>query len=174
MRNWIRRLEEGPVHIGVDTKMKMLDRGMGIATLSVFTKAGLRNTSMHTLQSGRTQGLAHATHAVPVLQAIIHAETISNYVRLFQCMCHVWKEERPGDHELPEVVTQVHKDFHASIEGARVAVFPKSRPCDDYFHWKEKQRTLEKKCARLVHVHSQFVKDRGSASKISLSFQSNV
>ena len=127
------------VALAVDTKMKVLDCGMGVATLSLLVKDKLRPT--HILKAGkgcRTQSRAWTSHAMPILQAVFHAETKLNYVRLFQVCCEVWAARHPEKKPLPEQLTlQLHKDFHPSIEEARLEVFPLSLACDDFFHMRE-------------------------------------
>ena len=119
--------------------MKVLDCGMGVATLSLLVKDKLRPT--HILKAGkgcRTQSRAWTSHAMPILQAVFHAETKLNYVRLFQVCCEVWAARHPEKKPLPEQLTlQLHKDFHPSIEEARLEVFPLSLACDDFFHMRE-------------------------------------
>ena len=44
---------------------------------------------------------------------------------------------------------QLHKDFHDSIELARVDYFDHARPCDDYFHLRQKGNKISNKCRDL-------------------------
>ena len=145
----------------VDTKMKVLDRGMGVATLSLLVKDNLRPTHLPKAGKGaRTQSRAWTSHAMPVLQAIFHAETKPNYVRLFETCCEQWAARHPDKTPLQDQLTlQLHKDFHASIEEARRQVFPLSRACDDFFHMTEKMHTTMKaKCQQLVLRKGKYVK----------------
>ena len=138
---------EPEVHLAVDSKMKVLERGHGVATLSILLKDRLRNT---TLTHGAGQGPAHTTRAAPFLQAVFSDEGTPNHVRLFRLACDLWSEAQPESPPLADLVTQVHKDFAPGIEAARKEVFPRSRPCDDYFHFKQKRKTLESKCREVV------------------------
>ena len=46
MENSMLRLPSDRVHLGVDTKMQVLDQGAGVATVSAGVKDGLRNTTL--------------------------------------------------------------------------------------------------------------------------------
>jgi hypothetical protein len=46
MENSMLRLPCNRVHLGVDTKMQVLDQGAGVATVSAGVKDGLRNTTL--------------------------------------------------------------------------------------------------------------------------------
>ena len=59
------------VALSVDTKMKVLTRGMGVATVSLLVKDQLRKTRLPKLGKGsRTQSRAWTSHGMPVAQAI--------------------------------------------------------------------------------------------------------
>ena len=57
------------------------------------------------------------------------------------------------------MTTQVHKDYHDALEGARRAVFPNSRPVNDHFHLVEKERGMSAKCCKLVLHGGRYVKE---------------
>lgn len=143
------------VALSVDTKMKVLTRGMGVATVSLLVKDQLRKTRLPKLGKGsRTQSRAWTSHGMPVAQAIFHAETKPNYCRLFRTCCDLWAERQPSRLPLPEQRSlQIHKDFHPSAEEARREVFPHSRACDDFFHFKEKSHTVMRSKCRQVVLH---------------------
>ena len=141
--------------------MQALDRGMGVATLSLLVKDELRPTHLPKMGAGcRTQSSAWTSHGMPLLQAIFHAETKANYVNLFDACCDLWTARHPNKKPLQQQMSlQLHKDFHPSIEEARRHVWPLSRPCDDFFHFKEKSHTtMQAKCQQLVSRKGKFVK----------------
>lgn len=149
------------VALAVDTKMKVLNRGMGVATVSLLVKDQLRKTRLPKAGKGsRTQSRAWTSHGMPVAQAIFHAETKPNYCRLFRICCDLWAERQPRSLPLPEQRSlQIHKDFHPSTEEARREVFPHSRACDDFFHFKEKSHTvMQSKCRHVVLRNGKHVK----------------
>ena len=133
------------VNLAVDAKMKVLDRGAGVATVSLLVKDGLRCTDVGA-GAGR---VPFTTRAVPFLQATMHQETTANYVRLFRVAAELWEACHPSRPPLRECVRQLHKDFAPSIETAWQEVFPNSRPCDDWFHFRQKRRELESRCKKL-------------------------
>ena len=54
---------------------------------------------------------------------------------------------------------QLHKDFRACIESARVACFPHSRGCDDFFHFSQKQQsTMVAKCQKVACKNGKWAK----------------
>eukprot|EP00438_Fugacium_kawagutii_P004393 Skav208133 [mRNA] locus=scaffold3170:20796:24740:- [translate_table: standard] len=136
------------VLLALDSKQKVLDRGMGVLTVSVLAKTGLRNTR---LTGTRQQIRACVTRAFPVLQAIIHAESSPNADRMFTLLSELWQESH-GESRPPlrDCVKQVHKDYAPAFESARQKHFPLSRPCDDYFHLRQKYKELD---ARLSQTH---------------------
>ena len=141
--------------------MQALDRGMGVATLSLLVKDELRPTHLPKMGAGcRTQSRAWTSHGMPLLQAIFHAETKANYVNLFAACCDLWTARHPNQKPLQQQMSlQLRKDFHLSIEEARRHVWPLSRPCDDFFHFKEKSHTtMQAKCQQLVSRKGKFVK----------------
>ena len=88
---------------------------------------------------------------MPVLQAIIHAESSPNADRMFALLEQLWVETHgSGRPPLRDCVKQVHKDFAPAFESARLLHFPNSRPCDDYFHLRQEYRELD---ARLSQTH---------------------
>ena len=89
--------------------------------------------SCSTPASGRAQGFAFASHSVPIAQAIFHQETDMNYQRLFKQVDRVWQASAPDRTPLAQLDFQLHKDFKKEIESARLACFPRSRACDDFF-----------------------------------------
>ena len=140
-----------PLHVllGLDAKEKVLERGMSVLTLSLLGKAGLRNTRM----PGRKQLRACVTRAFPVLQAIISGESADNAGRAFTLLSKLWHETHQDSRpSLADSVVQVHKDFAPGFEAARRKHFPKSRPCDDYFHLRQKHKALESRLST-THVH---------------------
>lgn len=142
----------------VDTKMKVAHHGYGVATFALLTKDKLRKTSLAG-PAGRTQALAPTSHALPIAQAIVHQETDMNYQRLFRKVDELWQASKPGRTPLADMEFQLHKDFKKEIESARIACFPKSRACDDFFHWSQKQHTtMATKCQQVVLKGGKWVK----------------
>ena len=169
--------DEREVQVGVDTKMKNLERGHGVATLNILVKDQVRNTTLKHGSGKRVQGRAYTTRAVPFPQAVMSDEGTENHVRLFRLACELWSHAKPDSPPLAELVTQVHKDFAPGIEAARrraarvpIAVaacllspcscaLPLEFPlmpsaqtglsdCDDWFHFKQERKTLESKCRK--------------------------
>ena len=119
----------------VAAKMKVADRGYGVATFGILTKDGLRNTTLTRCgpTSGRIQGFAHTSHTVPIAQAIFHQETDSNFQWLFRRVDLLWQQSaHPSRPSLASVPLQLHKDFNSCIESAREACFPNSRGRDGF------------------------------------------
>lgn len=100
----------GAVHLVVDTKMGMLNGGWGVATVSILVKDQLRMTTLtrrgpHTdaadrpgpAPARRVQARAWTCHAMPIVQAVIHAETTANYIALFRALERMWSTARPGE-----------------------------------------------------------------------------
>ena len=122
--------EEREVHLGVDTKMKVLERGHGVATLNILVKDTLRNTTLTHGNGSRVQGRAYTTRAVPFLQAVLGDEGTENHVRLLRLACQLWAQAKPDRPPLPQLVTQLHKDFAPGIEAARKeACAPEALSC---------------------------------------------
>ena len=148
MLSTLSRFVGDEVNLAVDAKMKVLNGGAGVATLSLLVKDGLRSTDVNA-GAGRVQGKAFTTRAMPFLQATMHQETTANYVRLFAVAETLWAQCCPSQLPLKQCVRQLHKDFAPAIEAARREAFPNSRPCDDWFHFKQKRRELESRCKHL-------------------------
>ena len=158
MLDTLTRYTDDVVHLAVDAKMKVLTRGMGVATLSLLAKDGLRNTNLSHAESGRVQGRACTTRAMPFLQATTHQETDANYQSLFAAADMLWRECCPGRPPLRDCVRQVHKDFAPGIEAARRIAFPNSRARNDWFHLKRKKKELETRCKQMRLVGNKFQK----------------
>ena len=154
----LRRYVGDVVHLAVDAKMKVLTGGMGVATLSRLVKDGLRNTNLCHQETGRVQGRARTTHAMPFLQATMHQESEQNYASLFEAAEALWKECCPERPPLQQCVRQLHKDFAPGIEAARRVAFPQSRPCNDWFHLKRKRAEIAARCKQVKHVNGKFEK----------------
>ena len=78
-----------------------------------------------------------------VLQALVQAETTSNFRKVFQVLCQIFVEQPNQRSCLAHIVTQVHKNYAGSIESAKTDVFPFSRPVNDYCHLCEKEKTIQ-------------------------------
>ena len=132
------RLRDADVCLVVDTKMGVLDKGWGIATVSVLVKDALRMTTLsrdsRPLVSGegasraqgtrRVQGRAWTSHAMPLLQAIIHSESASNYIALFEQLEHVWAGARFNDKPLKEhdALGKSKNEFQCRLGGSGEAL----------------------------------------------------
>ena len=117
------RLRDADVCLVVDTKMGVLDKGWGIATVSVLVKDALRMTTLsrdsRPLVSGegasraqgtrRVQGRAWTSHAMPLLQAIIQ---------------HVWAGARFNDKPLKEhdALGKSKNEFQCRLGGSGEAL----------------------------------------------------
>ena len=155
------RYEDAVLCLTVDTKMKVACHGYGVATVGMLTKDGLRKTTLSRSPQGeRTQGFALTSHTVPIAQALIHQETTPNYTRLFRRVDALWQDSAsPRRPPLSDLPIQVHKDFNPAIEAARLDCFPRSRGCDDFFHWTQKQHTtMASKCQQMELKRGKWVK----------------
>ena len=82
-----------------------------------------------------------------------------NYQRLFTQVDKVWQSSAPHRKPLAQLEFQLHKDFKKEIESARLAAFPQSRACDDFFHWTQKQHTtMAAKCHHVIMQGGKWVK----------------
>ena len=163
----LQRYQDSALCFSVDAKMKVAKHGYGVATFGLLTKDGLRKTTLtrssatKTKPAERTQGFAYASHTLPIAQALIHQETDVNFRRLFQTVDVLWqKSASPPRPSLAKLSFQLHKDFKKEIESARLACFPQSRACDDFFHWSQKQHTtMAAKCCKMVLKKGKWVKE---------------
>eukprot|EP00975_Prorocentrum_lima_P028131 5911029-Prorocentrum_lima.AAC.1 len=64
-----------------------------------MVKEGLRTTSLARYTAGaqhlggrRVQGMAHATRAMPVLQAIVNSESCPNITGIFESLQTLWAQ----------------------------------------------------------------------------------
>ncbi|CAE7708139.1 unnamed protein product [Symbiodinium sp. CCMP2592] len=146
---------EDQVCLVVDVKMKALEHGRGVATASLLTKAGLRNTR---LGEGRKQGKACASRPFPLVQAVVSSESHDLTLLFFRLLCDVWDKHATHCVPLRDHVVQVHKDFAPGLESARKACFPRSRPCDDFYHFTQKHKELESRLLQTELVAGKFQK----------------
>ena len=152
----MRRWSGSDVCLVVDVKMKVLEHGRGVATASLLTKTGLRNTR---LSEGRKQGKACASRPFPLVQAVVGSESHDLMVSFFRLLCDVW--DTHAAHccvPLRDHVVQVHKDFAPGLESARRACFPRSRACDDFYHFSQKHKELESRLLQTDLVAGKFQK----------------
>ncbi len=134
--------------------------GHGIATVSLAGKDRLRNTTVARCGGRKVQARAFTTHAQPVMQGIFDVEEEDNFDRLFRAVETMWGEVHPERPPLRECVVQLHKDYAAPIENARLRRFPRSRPMNDFFHLLQKeQKVIEKKLQKQTLQHGKFVKE---------------
>ena len=165
----VQRYTAPRVHLAIDAKMKVLSRGMGIATVSLLVKDGLRNATFARgfagqVRATRVQGRAFTTRAMPIFQAIIDAETTQNFARLLAHTESLWRQLRPHDPSLRVILRQLHKDFVPGLEAARVDCMPHARPCDDYFHLRQKESGISTRCkvvelqnGRMIKTHHAWI-----------------
>ena len=151
----MRRWSGSVVCLVVDVKMKVLEHGRGVATASLLTKTGLRNTR---LGEGRKQGKACASRPFPLVQAVVGSESHDLMVSFFRLLCDVWDTHAAHCVPLRDHVVQVHKDFAPGLESARRACFPRSRACDDFYHFSQKHKELESRLLQTDLVAGKFQK----------------
>ena len=151
----MRRWSGSVVCLVVDVKMKVLEHGRGVATASLLTKTGLRNTR---LGEGRKQGKACASRPFPLVQAVVGSESHDLMVSFFRLLCDVWDTHAAHCVPLCDHVVQVHKDFAPGLESARRACFPRSRACDDFYHFSQKHKELESRLLQTDLVAGKFQK----------------
>ena len=152
MVNIMRRYADTDVAVIVDAKQNCFKDGYSIITSSILCRDKLRNTTLLRSAAGRVQAKLFTSHAAPTVQAVINVEDTDHVLRVFQAMCRLWDMAVPGRRPFKECVRQVQKDFLPAIEAARCRVFPNARPVDDFFHFMEKQGTIEKKLKNLAPV----------------------
>lgn len=117
------------VKLVVDGKQKILANEYTIVTVG-FVVSSAKVTRAKVFK--RKSAHVHTSTQEPFLQALVDSESAENMQRIFESACSLAHEH--AGLELRKQVWQVHKDYAWGIEKARTAVFPKSRPCDDYPH----------------------------------------
>lgn len=149
MVDTLKQYNANRMHIGVDVKMSCLQLQRGIATIVLYVKDKLRWTSFHHRGQGiskKVQGNAFTTRGLPVLQAIVNQESELNMNALFRAFEYPWEHLHPHGPTSAAILRQVHKDFAAGIEAARIKVFPFPRACNDFFHLMGKTKEMESRC----------------------------
>ena len=152
------RYDGGRVHLSVDGKWKVSDKGWAILTVSVLVKDVPRPTHLAHGVRKSVQSKATTTRALPLLQALVQSETTEDVVAVFRALAAHWESRHPDRRSLYQLVKQVHKDYAPALEAARATVFPRSRPVNDFFHLREKDKILAAKCAKLDLRHGKYVK----------------
>ena len=152
------RYDGGRVHLSVDGKWKVSDKGWAILTVSVLVKDVPRPTHLAHGVRKSVQSKATTTRALPLLQALVQSETTEDVVAVFRALAAHWESRHPDRRSLYQLVKQVHKDYAPALEAARATVFPRSRPVNDFFHLREKEKILAAKCAKLDLRHGKYVK----------------
>ena len=110
------RYEEERMHLSVDGKHKVNDRGWIVLTVDIMIKDCPRWTHLSHGKQKSVQGKATTARAMPVLQALLQGETVQNFVAVFRYLVQQWSALKPTLPSVPNLVTQVHKDFADSIE----------------------------------------------------------
>ena len=176
MLNTLRRFRGTRVHISVDTKMPVLKRQLGVATVVLQTKGDRQLTSFHRVSAGaraggkgvRIQHKAFTTQGKPVLQAVSDEESEPNHASLFSGLGYMWTLAHPAGPPLPTVVFHVAKDFAHGFEAGRRKVFPCARPFDDFFHFVGHTTEMTARCKTLR------VTPVGKFYKLHWNYASNV
>ncbi|MCP4243202.1 MAG: hypothetical protein GY772_21820, partial [bacterium] len=150
MMETIRRYGDSIMAVFVDAKQSCMAHGWAVLTCSLLVKDKLRRTSLGRSGGRKVQGNAFTSHALPLVQAIINIEQIENVHQVFETLKRLWAHVCPMRRELENYVVQVHKDWLACLENARLAQFPKSRPMNDFFHLLEKKATIHSKLQQTV------------------------
>jgi len=158
MQATMRRYEDADVAMFIDEKMKCMAHGWGVVTASICVKDELRRTTLRRGVGGRVQARMYTSHALPVLQAVVHFEETGNLVHFFNLLKLQWAEACPARAPLEDVLVQLHKDFIASTEAARIHCFPGTRPVNDFFHLMEKKPKIDAKLRHLEQQGSNHVK----------------
>jgi len=154
----MRRYEDADVAMFIDEKMKCMAHGWGVVTASICVKDELRRTTLRRGVGGRVQARMYTSHALPVLQAVVHFEETGDLVHFFNLLKLQWAEACPARAPLEDVLVQLHKDFIASTEAARIHCFPGTRPVNDFFHLMEKKPKIDAKLRHLEQQGSNHVK----------------
>ena len=158
MLDSMRRYADTEIALTVDAKQSCMAHGWGVITASIIVKDKLRYTTLGRIQGRRVQGQAFTSHAAPSCQAVINVENHENVHQFFETLKRLWSVACPGRPPLPHCVVQVHKDYHASIEAARVMHFTMSRPANDFFHLMQKRPTIAAKLANTEMQGGVYVK----------------
>ena len=131
------------VRLVVDGKQKVLANEYTIVTLGFLVSS----ESLVKTRLGKGRQEAHTSTQEPFLQALMNSESAENMTFFFQEACALAEQQTGVD--LRHQVWQVHKDYAAGIEKARITVFPNARPCDDFAHMR---RASYKKLASMLNA----------------------
>ena len=153
--------------IVVDTKMKILRKQRGVATVYIQVKDKLRNTTWH-VGGRRLQGNALTSHSMPVLQAVVDEESETNHADIFKAVKYYWNQAKPHGPAFENAFRQIGKDFAPGIEAARRNELSFMRPADDFFHFMGKTKEMESRC------HHITVEANGKTVKSNLSWARSV
>ena len=158
LQRTIQRYAAEHVHLAADGKYQVSQKGWNVFTVSLLVKDLPRSTHLAHSSAKSVQGKATTTRAFPLLQALCHSESAENVTTIFQYLVTTWNAQKGGGESLERMVSQLHKDFSDTIEAARRTVFPESRPVNDYFHLKQKEKTIAGKCCKLELRKTRWVK----------------
>lgn len=117
------------VKLVVDGKQKILSNEYTVVTVGFVVSN--KNVSRSKI-AWRKSSQQHASTQEPFLQALVDSESAANMKRIFESACKLATEHAGVD--LRKQVWQVHKDFALGMEKARMEVFPRSRPLNDFPH----------------------------------------
>jgi len=156
------------LYISVDTFMAGNPEERGVMTISLLTKGEMRETSMYPrgpgkghdaarcndLQRSKVHCKAHTTRALPLLNAPLGEESAPNHIAAFQAFRSMWSLAQPLRPPLESLLYGMKKDFAAGIEAARRAVFPNTRPEDDFWHMMGRDKTMASKMSVMSETAS--------------------
>ena len=120
------------IKVGADATFKDVARGWSLIAVGVYSR------TYETTRYQKTKIPSWCTHFNPVLYVLTSSDSAPAYELAFRALAALPAGAGNGPSMLvgPQV-RQVHADHDAAIEAARVAVYPDSIRCGDFFHmWK--------------------------------------
>ena len=110
MLETLRSLKQHRVALVLDAKYQLLNNTLAVATIGLLSRR--KEPSRTTLKRAgerREQAWVLTTTMLPLVQAIMHAESGENFAQLYDLLCRTATQLYHVD--LPSVVLQVHKDY---------------------------------------------------------------
>ena len=154
----MRRYNGGRVSLLTDMKQNCMAHGWGVLTMSFLVKDHQRYTNLGRIAKRRVQGRVYTSHAVPVMQAILHCEETDNIIQAFETLKRLWGIHFPDRQPLEDLLDALHKDYLPALEAARRQAWKQSRPVNDFFHLTQKYPLMEAKLKNLEAQGGKFVK----------------
>ena len=119
--------------------------GWGVLTVALLVKDKPRRTTLGRKDVKKIQARMYTSHAMPLIQAILNVENKDNVIQVFGTLQQQLRDVVPDKPPVEGCVEQLHKDYLACLEVARLHSFKRSRPVNDYFHLMQKKKAMESK-----------------------------